>query len=267
MEQVLLNLAVNARDAMPDGGTLSFETGIAAPDQDFWARHPDMPRGPLALLVARDTGSGMTEAVKAHVFEPFFTTKERGKGTGLGLSMVYGIIKQSGGEIEIESAPGRGTTFNVYLPRVDTAAPAAERDAGTKLVEVLRGNETVLLVEDEEMVRNLATRVLTANGYFVLSAANGPEALALLARHGKPVDVLVTDVVMPGMSGRDLSKEIAKKNFAHRTLFISGYTDDAIVHHGVLEPGLAFLNKPFTLESLLRKLREVLDGPAGQARP
>ena len=263
MEQVFLNLAVNARDAMPDGGTVVFETGMTTPSDDFYTRHPDMPREPLLCLSVSDTGCGMTDEVKGHLFEPFFTTKEVGKGTGLGLSMVYGIVKQSGGEIEVESAPGRGTTFRIYLTRMN--APPQE-EARKVRGAVVRGNETVLLVEDEGMVGRLVARVLTSNGYSVLLAANGPAALEVLSRRGGPVDLLITDVVMPGMNGRELARAFAEKNLAHRTLFVSGYTDDAILQHGVLEPGLAFLSKPFTPDELLRKLREVLGGPARPAR-
>ena len=268
IEQVLLNLAVNARDAMPKGGTLTFETKILENTDDFSARHPDLPRGPIVCLCARDTGCGMTEEVRTHLFEPFFTTKEKGKGTGLGLSMVYGIIKQSGGDIEVESAPDRGTTFQIYFPQSELKDDRKDKqtDAGTDGDLVLRGNETILLVEDEETVRRLAQRALSVNGYTVLGAGSGDEALKILERRGAPVDLLITDVVMPGMSGRELARKIAAMNLARRTLFVSGYTDEAIVHHGILEPGLAFLNKPFTPDALLRKLREVLDGPANQAK-
>ena len=268
IEQVFLNLAVNARDAMPKGGMLTFETGIVTAAEDFSSRHPDMSRGPLVCLRVRDTGCGMTDEVKAHLFEPFFSTKEKGKGTGLGLSMVYGIIRQSGGDIEVESAPGRGTTFRIYLPQID------ERKQDKGKVEgkgqgpdvVSGGNETVLLVEDEDTIRRLGARVLTANGYAVLVAADGQAALKALERHGRAVDLLITDVVMPGMSGRELAQELASKNMVRRTLFISGFTDDAIVRHGVLEPGLAFMYKPFSPDALLRRMRDVLDGPADQAR-
>jgi two-component system, cell cycle sensor histidine kinase and response regulator CckA len=206
----------------------------------------------------------MSAEVKAQVFEPFFTTKEKGKGTGLGLAMVFGIIKQSGGEIEIESAPNQGTTFFIYLPQADTAL---EGDVGDVVPDVaLRGSETVLLVEDEASIRRIGERTLRKNGYAVLSASNGEEALRVVERHGRPADLLVTDVVLPGMSGRDLSQLLSASSVAGRTLFISGYTDDAIVRHGVLEPGLAFLGKPFSPNELLRKVRAVLDGPAHQAR-
>jgi PAS domain S-box-containing protein len=266
IEQVLLNLAVNARDAMPQGGTLTFETRIAAADDDFSSKHPDLPRGPLVCLSVRDTGCGMIDEVRAHLFEPFFTTKEKGKGTGLGLAMVFGIIKQSGGDIEVESAPDRGTTFRIYLPQIDASAQNKDRVKDRDKDVVLRGDETVLFVEDEDIILRLGERSLTGSGYTVLTAVDGSEALEVLERHGRPVDLLVTDVVMPDMSGRDLAREIARKNMARRTLFISGYTDDAIVRHGVLEPGLAFLYKPFSPKTLLSKLREVLDGPADKAK-
>jgi PAS domain S-box-containing protein len=210
IEQVFLNLAVNARDAMPKGGTLTFATGIVTPAEDFASRHPDMPRGSLLCLSVSDTGYGMTDEVKTHLFEPFFTTKEQGKGTGLGLATVFGIIKQSGGAVEVESAPDHGTIFRIYLPQIDEKAQDKDKDV------VPQGNETVLLVEDDESIRRLAARALTINGYFVLTAADGQEALRVLERHGKPVDLLITDVVMPGMSGRELAQTIAKKNLAHR---------------------------------------------------
>ena len=263
IEQVFLNLAVNARDAMPKGGVLTFETQIMSATEEFSSRHPDVPRGPLVCLSARDTGCGMTDAVKAHLFEPFFTTKEKGKGTGLGLSMVYGIIKQSGGEIEVESTPDIGTTFRIYFPLIiDTQDK--NKDKAKDIAP--RGNETVLFVEDEDALRRLGARVLTGGGYNVLFAANGREALEVLERHGKAVDLLITDVVMPGMSGRELSQAIAAKNMARRTLFMSGFTEDAIVRHGVLEPGLAFMYKPFSPDALLCKMREVLDGPVDKAK-
>ena len=265
LEQVLLNLAVNARDAMPTGGTLTFQTQAFEATDDFRERHPDLPRGRIVCLCARDTGCGMAEDVKAHLFEPFFSTKETGKGTGLGLSMVYGIIKQSGGDIDVESSPGRGAAFRIYFPQSEPEEKKKEAEPEKEVV--LRGNETILLVEDEPMVRRLAQRALAASGYTVLAAENGEEALEVLQRHGQPVDLLITDVVMPGMSGRQLALKIAGMNLSRRTLFVSGYTDDAIVQHGILEPGLAFLNKPFAPSALLRKLREVLDGPANHAKP
>ncbi|MDD5303105.1 MAG: transporter substrate-binding domain-containing protein [Elusimicrobia bacterium] len=263
-EQVIMNLTINARDAMPKGGTITVATEIVRLDEGFFAAHPDLRRGPLVCLSVRDTGCGMTDDVKSRIFEPFFTTKGKGEGTGLGLSTVFGIIKQSGAEIEVESAPGRGTTFRIYFPQIEPAAQDKKANAGED--RPARGHETVLVVEDEGAILRLMERALIATGYTVLTAADGREALKVLERHAKPVDLLVTDVVMPGMSGRELAQEIARRNMARRTLFISGYTDDAIVRHGVLEPGLAFLYKPFSPAALLRKLREVLDGPADRAK-
>jgi CheY-like chemotaxis protein len=268
IEQVYLNLAVNARDAMPRGGTLTFETGIIAVREEFSLRHPDLPRGPLVLLTVRDTGCGMSDEIKLRIFEPFFTTKEKDRGTGLGLSMVYGIIKQSGGDIEVESSPNRVTTFRIYFPEIAAPAPnqGKDDDDDKGKAGVPGGNETVLLVEDEETIRRLAVRALTNKGYSVLSAADGKEALKVLERHGRAVDLLITDVVMPGMSGRELAQAIASMNMVRRTLFISGFTDEAIVNHGVLEAGLAFMYKPFSPDAILRKIRKILDGPADQAK-
>ena len=272
LEQVVLNLAVNARDAMPDGGTVTLGTEIIRPSEDFFFIRPELPIGPLVCLKVSDTGTGMTEDVKSRLFEPFFTTKEQGKGTGLGLPMVFGIVKQSNGEIEVESEAGKGAAFIIYLPfaekpprfeDIETGDGKKDPDAAAALPV---RHETVLLVEDEDTLRRLGERVLRMNGYGVLVAANGQAALKLMEERGLPVDLLVTDVVMPGMSGRDLAKELARKNLAGRTLYMSGYTDDAIVKHGVLEPGIAFIYKPFTVEALERKLREVLDGPADKAK-
>ena len=267
IEQVLVNLAVNARDAMPKGGTLIISTALRDAGEDFLLKHPAFAPGLLVCLTFHDTGCGMTDNTKEHLFEPFFTTKEKGKGTGLGLSTVFGIVKQSGGEIEVESAPERGTTFHIYLPYYEAAAVNKEEDKDKDEDLLLPGSETVLLVEDEENLRRLGERLLRSSGYTAISAANGKEALEVMERHGKTVDLLLTDVVMPGMSGRELSTELGKRKLIRRTLFMSGYTDDAITKHGVLEPGLAFIYKPFTVEALSRKLREVLDGPADKAKP
>lgn len=261
--QVLLNLAVNARDAMPKGGTLKLESGSITPGAEFSRKHPDLPPGELVYLSVKDTGCGMTGEVRAHLFEPFFTTKDLGKGTGLGLATVYGIIKQSGGEIEVESSPGLGTDFRIYLPPAKPGE-AAEQAGGEV---VLTGSETVLLVDDEETLLRLGARILTGSGYKVLTAASGRLALELMEKRGEPVDLLVTDVVMHGMSGRELAKELAARKLVGRTLYVSGYTDEAIAKHGVLEPGLAFLYKPFAPEVLLRKMREVLGGPPDKAKP
>ncbi|HOW89272.1 MAG TPA: PAS domain S-box protein [Elusimicrobiales bacterium] len=263
MDQVIVNLVMNARDAMPKGGSLFLETGVVSGDDDFFARHPVMAPGRYALMTVRDTGCGMSEDVRSRVFEPFFTTKEKGKGTGLGLSMVYGIIKQSGGEVELESEPGRGSAFRIYLPWSE--GEAVGREKGAESGEILRGSETVLLVEDEEGLRRFVERVLRTCGYTVISAVDGRHAIAEAERRGAPVDLLLTDVVMPGMSGRELAQELARRKLARRTLYMSGYAEDAVVDHGVLAPDIAFMYKPFTAQALSVKLREVLDGPAGRA--
>jgi two-component system, cell cycle sensor histidine kinase and response regulator CckA len=264
LEQVLLNLAVNARDAMPPpgGGRLSIETARFTLHQEHVERRHRLPPGDYACLVVGDTGVGMDEATQAHLFEPFFTTKEVGKGTGLGLATVYGIVKQSGGYIWVYSEPGRGTTVKVYLPRVPVVAeaPSAAPAPAPTPREVRGGHETVLLVEDAAPVRALARRSLEAHGYRVIDAFDGPSALELSARHRAPIDLLVTDVVMPGMSGRELAERLAPVRPGMKVLYTSGYTDDAMVRQGVLNAGVAFLQKPFVPDSLARKVREVLDG-------
>ncbi|HAH31434.1 MAG TPA: hypothetical protein DCL44_03865 [Elusimicrobia bacterium] len=264
IDQVLVNLAVNARDAMPMGGTLTLETELIPPKDDFFMKHPDLIRGPVVCLSIRDTGSGMTAEVKKHLFEPFFTSKEKGKGTGLGLSTVFGIVKQSGGDIEVESELNCGTTFRIYFSYIETTNKDKDKDKDKDTL--LRGTETVLLVEDEESLRRLGERLLRMSGYTVIPAADGKSALEAAERHGKPVDLLMTDIVMPYMNGRELATELARRKLVRRTLFMSGYTEDAIVEHGVLKPGIAFIYKPFTIEALSIKLREVLDGPADKAR-
>lgn len=267
MEQVLLNMAVNARDAMPKGGTLTVETGIRVPGE---AQLPGdcLPTGkPLVCLTVKDTGCGMTEDVKSRIFEPFFTTKPQGKGTGLGLSTVFGIVKQSGGEITVESAPGQGCAFRVFLPLAETAVAGENPGAPSAEPAKARSGETVLLVEDDPILRRLGERILKENGYEVFVAARGEDAIELLTKRGKPVDLLLTDVVMPGISGRELSKELARQKLADRTIFMSGYTEDAIVDHGMLDQGIAFIYKPFNPDVLTKKLREVLDGPAENACP
>jgi PAS domain S-box-containing protein len=253
IEQVIMNLAVNACDAMPGGGTLTIETA----NVELGTGHAPVHPGRYVVLTVSDTGMGMNAATQAHVFEPFFTTKERGKGTGLGLSTVYGIVKQSEAYIVLESEPGRGTTFTVYLPAVD--APMEAVAPGPAPTGALGGEETVLVVEDQEPVRRLACKVLERQGYTVLAAADGPEALGLAAHHAGTIHILVTDVVMPGMSGREVERRLAAGRPEMRVLYLSGYADDSIVHDGVLEPGLAFLQKPFTPETLARRVREVLD--------
>jgi PAS domain S-box-containing protein len=264
IEQVLSNLAVNARDAMPHGGKITIETHNVYLDESFAGSQPGAKPGPYVLLAVSDTGGGMDAHVRSLIFEPFFTTKEQGKGTGLGLSTVYGIIKQSGGEILVYSEPGRGATFKVYLPRVDEAVEVTA--ISDPLKHTAGGSETVLLAEDEELVRHLAVDILEGHGYTVLQASTGEEALRIAQEHEGRIDLLFTDVVMPRMNGKELADRISELHPEVKVLYASGYTDEAIVHLGVLEPGIAFLQKPFTPSSLARKVREVLgeaiDGPS-----
>jgi two-component system, cell cycle sensor histidine kinase and response regulator CckA len=260
LEQVLMNLAVNARDAMPEGGTLTVETANIMLDTGFAMANPGARSGEYAVLTVADTGIGMSDEVRSHVFEPFFTTKERGKGTGLGLATAYGIVKQSDGYITVDSEPGHGTTFRIYFPRAAGAAAASGRGERSALSP--RGTETILLVEDESGVRRLSRTILEALGYTVLEAASGDEALEIARSHAGEIHLVATDVIMPGMSGRVLWDRWRVLRPDSRVLFMSGYTDDAIARHGVLEPGIAFLQKPFTPFSLAQKVREVLDAPA-----
>jgi CheY-like chemotaxis protein len=259
IEQVIVNLAVNARDAMPQGGRLTIETANADVDEGSARQHVGVPPGRYVLLAVSDTGHGMDAATQARIFEPFFTTKEKGKGTGIGLATVYGVVQQSGGHIGVSSAPGQGATFTLYLPRVDEAVDTEA--AGPPAVVGERGSETILLVEDDEEVRAVACDTLEAAGYVVLPAANATEVLGLTADSSRRIQLLVTDVVMPQVSGRELAERLVPAYQDMRVLYISGYTNDAIVRHGVLAGGTAFLQKPFTPEALLRKVREVLDGP------
>jgi PAS domain S-box-containing protein len=256
LEQVLMNLAVNARDAMPTGGKLMLETANVEHDVDYAREQEASPVRRFVMLAVSDTGIGMDEATKARIFEPFFTTKEPGKGTGLGLATVYGIVHQSGGFIWVYSEVGRGTTFKIYLPEVDAPVSSTGAAAATDLP---RGTETVLVAEDSEAVRAVTRQVLERQGYTVLEAPHGNAALALAAAHDGPIHLLLTDVVMPGLSGRQLADELTKRRPATRVLYTSGYTDDAVVRHGVLEAGIAYLQKPFTSASLARKVRETLD--------
>lgn len=254
IEQVLMNLVVNARDAMPRGGTITIETGVAG----FNERNAEgVGPGRYVVLSVSDTGRGMTDEIKRQIFEPFFTTKGGGKGTGLGLSTVYGIVKQSGGEITVTSAPGEGSTFRIYLPAVNRAA-AAGVDGGPA-PERKRGTETVLLAEDEAGLRKLIRGILESRGYTVLQAADAREAVEWCERHPGPIHLFLTDVVMPGMSGQDLAALVTGLRPRLKVLYMSGHTDQAILRHGVLAGGATFLRKPFTPEILLAKIREVLD--------
>ncbi|MGH9509000.1 MAG: ATP-binding protein, partial [Terriglobales bacterium] len=258
MEQVIMNLAVNARDAMPKGGHLTIETANVVLDATQVNRHVTMPAGAYVMLAVTDNGIGMDTNTQARIFEPFFTTKEKGKGTGLGLATVYGIVKQSGGYIWVYSEPGQGTTFKIYLPRAEE--PIQPEPVAAKVPAAsLRGHETVLLVEDEESVRRLAAHCLREQGYTVLEAGNGAEALQMSRERAEPIHLLVTDVVMPGMGGRDLADQLLALRPDARVLFVSGYTGNAIVHHGILEPGIFLLSKPFRPVDLAQKVREVLD--------
>jgi signal transduction histidine kinase/ActR/RegA family two-component response regulator len=263
LEQVLMNLAVNARDAMPGGGRLTIGTANVALGGADARRAVGIEPGRYVALTVGDTGVGMDAATQARVFEPFFTTKGPGKGTGLGLATVYGIVQQSGGHVTVESAPGRGAMFTVRLPRVEEALEVLEPDVPTGGPR--SGSETILLVEDEDEVRGLVRKMLRVRGYTVLEAGGGPQALELSRTHPGPIDLLVTDVVMPQMSGAELASRLTPLRPAMRVLYISGYTDDAIGHHGVLEPGVAFLHKPFTAQALATKVREALETAARAA--
>jgi PAS domain S-box-containing protein len=258
IEQVLMNLAVNARDAMPQGGTLTISTANVDLCAGHLAGQPGALTGPAIKLSVADTGSGMDEATLSRIFEPFFTTKSLGKGTGLGLSTVYGIVKQSGGTIAVHSELERGTRFDIYLPREIAGSPSAPPGEAVAAAPA-RGSETVIVVEDEPGVRELACRILVAAGYHVLAAASGDEALRLWERQGGEVRLLVTDVVMPGMSGRELADRLLTRSAGLKVLYMSGYTDDAIAHRGVLDPGRHFIDKPFDAAGLTRKVRQVLD--------
>jgi CheY-like chemotaxis protein len=251
-----MNLAVNARDAMPKGGRLTIETGNAELDESYTSAHLAVRPGHYVILAVTDSGMGMDAATQARIFEPFFTTKEAGKGTGLGLATVFGIVKQSEGNVWVYSEPQRGTTFKIYLPRADEVVeeqPAREAETGAG------GSETILLVEDSDSLRELGREILEEHGYKVIEASSGAAALEALARHAGSLDLILTDLVMSGMSGRELADQVTRLRPGTKVIFMSGYTDDALGHHGVLEAGSAFVEKPFTIDGLLRKVRDVLD--------
>jgi CheY-like chemotaxis protein len=258
IDQVVMNLAVNARDAMPNGGKLTIETQNVLLDASYASEHFEAAAGPHALLAVSDTGVGMSKEVQSRIFEPFFTTKEPGKGTGLGLSTIFGIVKQSGGNIWVYSELGKGTAFRIYFPK---AGEQADPPPELAKVVVLTGTETILLAEDQEEVRHVASEILRRYGYHVLEARNAGDALLLCEKHPLPIQLLVTDVVMPKMNGRELAQRLLAIRPELRVLYMSGYTDNAIVHHGILEPEVAYVQKPLLPEAFARRVREVLDSP------
>jgi len=257
IEQVILNLAINARDAMPQGGRLTLETGTVELDETYARQHPGSRAGRHVMLAVTDTGVGMDAATQAQIFEPFFTTKEPGKGTGLGLSTVFGIVKQSEGSIFVYSEQGAGSTFKVYLPCVEEPVEVAGPDLPP--VRPPGGSETILLVEDEGSLRELARETLESLGYTVLVAANGGEALDMGERHDGTIDLLLTDVIMPQLGGRELAEQMVRQRPGLRILYMSGYTGNALGHRGLLEPGAILLEKPFTRDALARKVREAVN--------
>ena len=257
VEQILMNLSVNARDAMPHGGRVTVETANATIDEHFARFTPGLAPGRYVLLAVTDSGLGMDENTRSRIFEPFFTTKDPGKGTGLGLAMVYGIVQQAKGHIEVYSEIGHGTVFKLYLPSVDGVE--LQKEAADVQSTSLQGTETILLVEDAEGVRALLQDVLTMYGHQVLVARDGEEGIRLADDHQGALDLIITDIVMPRMGGRQLVERVVAARSSVRALYLSGYTDEAVMRHGVLEAGSAFLQKPFTARQLMTKVRQILD--------
>jgi CheY-like chemotaxis protein len=258
IDQVLMNLAANARDAMPRGGKLTIETANVGLDAEYASAHPEVRPGPYILLAVSDDGFGIDSATLSHLFEPFFTTKGLARGTGLGLATVYGIVKDSGGHLSVYSEVGSGTSFKVYFPRVDEEVALTDTPK-PEAADTKDGKETVLLVEDEEDVRTFTRHLLHSFGYRVLDASDGVEAMRVSEQHREPIPLLISDVIMPRMGGRQLAENLKSVRPDLKVLFISGYTDDAIVRHGVLQSDVAFLQKPFTPTALASKVREVLE--------
>jgi two-component system cell cycle sensor histidine kinase/response regulator CckA len=254
-----MNLVVNAKDAMPIGGKLTIETANIDLDENYFTDHGIVEKQPgsYVVLTVSDTGIGMDKVVQEHIFDPFYTTKEKGKGTGLGLSTIYGIVKQNNGFIWVYSEPGEGSTFKIYLPKVKRDVKEEEKEQTT--VENLSGSEIVLIVEDDTSIRKLAQKSLQPHGYRVLVAENGEDALRISKEHEGTIDLMITDVVMPKMGGKETAERLKTLHPQMKVIYMSGYTDDAIVHHGVLAPGLNFLEKPFSPGGLAHKVREVLD--------
>jgi signal transduction histidine kinase/ActR/RegA family two-component response regulator len=257
IEQVIMNLAVNARDAMPEGGKLTIETANANLDTNYSRQHLNARPGRYVMLAVSDNGVGINNEVLKHIFEPFYTTKESGRGTGLGLATVYGIVKQSGGYIWVYSEENVGTTFKIYLPLVDE--PQKMTLPSQSAAQLSEGNETILLVEDDDSIRAIVKEMMILMGYKVIDAPNGIKALKIAQETTEPIDLVITDVIMPGMSGRQLAEQLKRLNEEIKVLYMTGYSDEAIVRHGILEQGLESLQKPFTFESLSFKIREMLD--------
>jgi signal transduction histidine kinase/CheY-like chemotaxis protein len=257
IEQIIMNLAVNARDAMPHGGKLTLETANVFLDESYGRSHLEVKPGPYVMLAVSDNGEGMDAATQAHIFEPFFTTKTLGQGTGLGLATVYGIVKQSGGHIWVYSEPGQGTTFKIYLPQVEEALSPTETKTGA--IAELKGKETILVVEDDSTLREVISQGLKKFGYGVITAANGGEALLISEKRKEPIHLLLTDVVLPQMGGRELAERLSSSLPGLKVLYMSGYTENAIVNNGILREDVGFLQKPFKVNVMVQKIREVLE--------